>query len=451
MDYGFWSVVPVLVMVIGSLITKRMIEMSIISSVLAGLLLFRGEFLSGYTDQFYTTFAGETYSSIFFILMGFGAFIELANATGALKGFAKALGRFANTKKKSLIITYIIQWVLFADDYLMTLGSCYAMRDITDKHGVPREHLALMGTIAANNVTSFVPVSSFAVFCIAATKTYGFGLGRYVSTMPYMIGCIVAMVILFLLCIGAFPKIGTLKEAYKRVENGGSTIWKPDDVQKNVDEQLEELEEDDSVEPMGAGYFFLPLIVLIIFAVAVSIEFGMIAGLVTQFIMYVGKKHMNAAKFFETMFEGFKGMTQIAFVIFMVCTMSDMCTEMHIDKFLIGIVVGNVPSWILPAMFMIAVWIVCLTTDGWATIALAVPIMLPMAKAAGLPMELALGAIISGYGIGVPSCLFSDSMFMASACTGIPNDRELKTNMPYTIIMLIISVILFCIVTLAIS
>ena len=76
MEFGIISVIPVVVMVVGSLITKRLIEMSIISSVLAGILLFQGNFLTEYTDQFYTTLAGETYSSIFFILMGFGAIIE---------------------------------------------------------------------------------------------------------------------------------------------------------------------------------------------------------------------------------------------------------------------------------------------------------------------------------------------------------------------------------------
>ena len=174
-------------MVIGSLVTKRMVEMSVISSVLAGILLFKADFLTGYIDQFYETFAGETYSAIFFILMGFGAIIELANATGALKGFARALGRFANSRKRSLVVTYILQWILFADDYLMTLGSCYSMRTLTDEQRVPREHLALMGTIAANNVTSFVPMSSFGVFAIATATEFGFDLPMYVKTMPFMI------------------------------------------------------------------------------------------------------------------------------------------------------------------------------------------------------------------------------------------------------------------------
>ena len=444
MDYGIISVIPVLVMVIGSLITKRMIEMSIISSLLAGILLFRADFLTGYVDQFYETFAGETYSAIFFILMGFGAIIELANATGALKGFAKALGKFANTRRRSLVVTYILQWILFADDYLMTLGSCYSMRPITDEQRVPREHLALMGTIAANNVTSFVPMSSFGVFAIATAKAYGFDLGLYVKTMPFMFGCIVAMIILLLLALGLFPKIGVLKSSYARVDGGGSTQWIPEDTQKAIDDKLEELEDDDNT--LGAIYFFLPLIILIIVAVTVSIEMSMIVALICQFIMYVGKKHMTAAEFFEHMLEGFKDMAQIGFVIFMVCTMADMSTAMGIDEFLIGAVVGNVPSWLLPAMFCLAVFIVCLTTDGWATIALAVPIMLPMAEAAGIPLTFAYGAIISGYGLGVPTCLFSDSMFLASACTGIPNDRELKVNVPYTVIMLAITIVLYLVV-----
>ncbi|MDD5986732.1 MAG: Na+/H+ antiporter NhaC family protein [Eubacteriales bacterium] len=456
MDYGIISVIPVVVMVVGSLITKRMIEMSIISSVLAGILLFKKDFFVGYLGtQFYETLGGDTYSAIFFILLGFGAIIEIASKSGALNGFAKVLGKYANSRKKSLLITYLLQWILFADDYLMTLGSCYSMRTITDENKVPREHLSLMGTIAANNVTSFVPMSSFAVFAIATMAAYKYTLVDYIRTMPYMIGCIVAEVILLLLCVGLFPKMGPLKSAYKRVDEGGSTLYIPDEVDQAIDEKLEEIEEDDS--GVGAHYFFIPLVVLIVAAVTAvlmdldaTVEIGMFLALITQFIMLVGKKHMTAAEFFEHMLDGFKGMAMIAFVIFMVCTMADMCTKMGIADFLIGVVVGNVPTWILPAMFMLAVWVVCLTTDGWATIALAVPIMIPMAQAAGIPIELAYGAIISGYGLGVPSCLFCDSLFMASACTGVPNDRELKVNMPYTLTMLIISVVAFCIVTMVV-
>ena len=444
MEFGIISVIPVVVMVVGSLITKRLIEMSIISSVLAGILLFQGEFLTAYTDQFYTTLAGETYSAIFFILMGFGAIIELARSTGALNGFALALGKFANSRRKSLFITYILGWILFADDYLLTLGSCYTMRNITDKHGVPREHLALMGILSANNVCVIVPVTSWAVFNIATAKKFGYDVGMYIETIPYLFYPIIAMIILLLLALEMFPKLGTLKASYKRVEEGGP-LWEKSELEKAVDEELEELENDEEV--MGPLYFFLPLIILIVVTVSVSIELGMLAALTCQFIMYVFIKRIKAAKFFETMFAGFKDMTQIAFVILMVCTMSEMSIKMGVDKYLINLIVGNVPAWILPAMFFIAVLIVTMTSDGWASIALAVPIMLPMAIAAGVPLTLAYGAIISGSSAGVASCLFSDSMFMASACTGIPNDRELKVNAPYVGISVVIALILFLVVS----
>ena len=64
----------------------------------------------------------------------------------------------------------------------------------------------------------------------------------------------------------------------------------------------------------------------------------------------------------------------------------------------------------------------------------------------GILLTLAYGAIISGSSAGVASCLFSDSMFMASACTGIPNDRELKVNVPYVGISAAIALALFLVV-----
>ena len=111
-----------------------------------------------------------------------------------------------------------------------------------------------------------------------------------------------------LLALEIFSKLSTLKASYKRVEEGGP-LWEKSELEQAVDEELEELENDDEV--MGPLYFFLPLIILIVVTVSISIELGMLVALICQFIMYVLIKRIKAAKFFETMFAGFKDMTQM--------------------------------------------------------------------------------------------------------------------------------------------
>ena len=116
MDYGFLSLVPILVLIIGVVMTKKMLEMLFISSTLAAIIMYNTGFFKGYVEMMYSTLQNSTYELILFILFGVGAMIELFQASGAMGGFAKAVSKHVDSSKKAVLAT----WAMASFCSLMT-------------------------------------------------------------------------------------------------------------------------------------------------------------------------------------------------------------------------------------------------------------------------------------------------------------------------------------------
>ncbi|MBO5667290.1 MAG: hypothetical protein J6S45_07570, partial [Firmicutes bacterium] len=140
---------PITVLMVGALKTKRLAEMMFLSSFLGAVLIYKEGFFSGYIDMLYGTLSNPSYQFVFLILMLFGATIRLFQESGSMAGLANLLDKYANGPKKPLILGWIIGIVMFVDDYLCTLAVSFSMRNTTDRNGIPREHLAFQSHAVA--------------------------------------------------------------------------------------------------------------------------------------------------------------------------------------------------------------------------------------------------------------------------------------------------------------
>lgn len=434
MDYGFLSLVPILVLIIGVVVTKRMLEMLFISSILASIIMYRGGFFIGYRDMMYATIQNDTYELILIILLGVGALIELFQASGAMNGFGKAVSGFANTPKKASLTAWIMGVIMFFDDYMNTLSVVFSMRGITDKNNVPREHLAYTACSMGASLCVLVPFTSWSAFAMATASDYGVTFGSYMKSIPFMFLPILAVICALLVTLGIIPKVGNVKKGYERIAAGGS-VYYPGDKHAGEDEGKEEA---PAIHPIN---FFLPLVVLVGVMIAMdnTMEYGIIAALVLQFVMYVGQKVMTIKEFLENMINGFLGFVELAFTIFLAYMTASTCLEMGMADFIISHVVKSVPGWALPAMIFVVVGLIGCTADSWVVTVLTVPVFLPMSEAAGIGVVLPMAAIMSGVVLATKVCLFADDVFMISGGTGLDNAAILKTAAPYIVSCAVLS------------
>ncbi|MCF0230557.1 MAG: hypothetical protein HUJ76_12810, partial [Parasporobacterium sp.] len=183
---GIISCIPIAVLIIGLLVTKRMAEMMILSSFIGAVLVYKGGFFGGWIGMMYQTLGNESYDFLLFILFGFGAMIKLFEMSGAFLGFTDIVSKIAKGPKSAMVATWLMGIIMFVDDYLNVLAVSSSMKNLTDKYNIPREHLAYGANSMGACVCVLIPITSWAAFAVGCMGEQGLGFGDYVHALPFM-------------------------------------------------------------------------------------------------------------------------------------------------------------------------------------------------------------------------------------------------------------------------
>ena len=449
MEYGIISCIPIAVLIIGVLITKKMPEMIIFSSIVGAALVFKTDIFNGYVGWLYGALSNESYQFLLILLLGFGAIIKLFEKSGALQGFANAIGRFANTRKKTMFVTWIMGIIMFVDDYLNVLAVSSSMRTLTDKQRIPREHLAYGANSMGACVCVLIPFTSWAAFAIGCLSEQGLGFTDYVRSLPYMFFPIIAIVVCLLVALGIIPKVGLIKKAYERVDAGGSVLCPAESSGRTSSIINMGEETDEDIKPSSPLNFFIPIIALIVVTIVCgnSVVHGIIAAIVIQFILYLAQRLMTLSEFMNTMFEGITSMAGLAFIICFAYILGSANDAMGFSAFVINGLSGTIPPALLPALAFIIIGAVAFAAASfWVLIVITVPIFVPLASSMGIDPAIIIAAIMSGVAFGSKFCFYSDAVFMTSAGTGVPNMTQIKAVAPYVLGSAALSAVAFLII-----
>ncbi|HUM56681.1 MAG TPA: hypothetical protein PLC13_05955, partial [Bacillota bacterium] len=89
MELGFLTIVPLILMVVSVIVTKRVFESMIIPIILVFVLKDGTGFIGGFVDSFYEVMAEGTFPWILMMLTLFGALIQLLLESGGIDGFRR--------------------------------------------------------------------------------------------------------------------------------------------------------------------------------------------------------------------------------------------------------------------------------------------------------------------------------------------------------------------------
>ena len=125
-------------------------------------------------------------------------------------------------------------------------------------------------------------------------------------------------------------------------------------------------------------------------------------------------------------------------------SISGLTQSMNIGQFLTGVVQDSIPAALIPAiLFLIGVVVSFATGSSWGVWALGMPIALPMANAMGIPLTLAIGAVVSGGLFGDHCSPISDTTIQSSTSACCDHLQHVKTQLPYALTVGISSLIGF--------
>ena len=93
-----------------------------------------------------------------------GSLFYLLIATGGVEAFTHAMSKHANTRNKSILITWLLGLAMFLDDYLNAIVIGNSMKKVTDKFKISRSMLAYIVDSTAAPTCVLVPLSTWAVY-----------------------------------------------------------------------------------------------------------------------------------------------------------------------------------------------------------------------------------------------------------------------------------------------
>lgn len=440
MAKGLLAGIPILILILGVLITKRMTESLIISSVTAVIMCDGVHAVSAYVDKMYLVLSSPSFQLLIMVALGFGGMITLLEKSGSMLGFGKTMERISHSPRKTLALTWLLGGIIFVDDYLNALAVSASMRPIADRQKIPREHLAYTVNCMGACVCVMIPVSSWSAFAIGCLAEQGLGADTYFKSITYMFYPICAIIICLLTAVGFFPVLGSLKQAYGRVNNGGKTVlaeWK----------NGEELPAGE-IRPSSPLCFLLPMGALVVGMLAFgnNIVVGILLALACMFVLYVPQKLMGTREFLDSFLNGAAGMTPMLINIFMAFVMEQAVEEMGFTTTVIAVVTASVPAWLLPAVAFVSVGLITFfAASFWTLIVISFPIFIPLAIQMGIDPALVTAAVMSGVALGSQACLYSDAIFMVAAGTEVPNEVQFKIVLPYVAVGAAAAGILFLI------
>ena len=444
MEYGVLSLLPILVVLVLALATKRTLEPLIVGTVTAYIIINGPGFATGWMDAFFTVASDRDHQWVFMVCALFGSLITLLGASHGTLGFSKTLGKLCRGPKSTLIVTWIMGILIFVDDYLniMTLSTC--MKKLTDKHRIPRETLSYIIDSTGAPVCAILPFSTWAIFFSGLFFAengvpelgYGNAIDTFIHVIPYTFYALAAVIIVPLFCMGVLPKLGRMKTAYHRVEEGGP-VYSDDSEELNLEE-----DEDDSPDVKGSLIDFLaPVGVLIFLAITTGELFlAVAAGIATCFLLYIPRKKLSVTRFCDLAMHGFCNMIPTVAIIYFAFVMQEAMSDLGMAEYVISVVTPYMSAALFPVITFLIVAVLNFSTGScWGIPAIVTPIMMPLAFTLGADPMLTMGAIVSGAVLGSHACFYSDATVLTSSCCKMQNMDHALSQMPYALMAALVS------------
>jgi Na+/H+ antiporter NhaC len=457
----WWSLVPPLLAIVLALITKEVYS-SLFIGVAVGALMYTGFHPWNAFVAFFDIMKESMNLNILIFDVLLGMIIVLMAKSGGSAAYGKWAGTKIKSRKSAALATMGLGVLIFVDDYFncLTVGS--VMRPVTDSHKVSRAKLAYIIDATAAPVCIIAPISSWA----AAVNSYvpedagitGFQL--FLRTIPYNLYAILTLVMVLYIILADFD-FGLMKKHEENAKNG--------DLFTSGAEEFAQVQPEKTEVHGHVIDLVLPVVVLIVSAVAAMIYTGFLDGatdIITAFagcdaeislifstlitvlfmlVLYLPRKVVTFKGFMDSFVDGFKLMIPAIAILIFAWSLKGVGDAMGIASFVEGVVGTHASASVfIPAvMFVIAIFLAFSTGTSWGTFAILVPIVVALfASANNLEMMIiSVSAVLAGAVCGDHISPISDTTVMSSAGAQSNHINHVSTQMQYAAVVAVVCVV----------
>lgn len=398
---------------------------------------------------------------ILFLVMA-GIIVDLVNRSGGRMAFTSKLSSHVKNRRGALLFTLLLGLVCFIDDYFNCLSVGTVVRPVTDSHKISRAKLAYLVDSTAAPVCMVAPLSSWVAAVSGYVETDKVnGIDLFLQQIPYNFYCLLTILMIVLISLLNIDFGPMLKhEANAQLNN---------DVFSTEDRPFDDSERKESQEVAGSIWdFIVPVVALFGFSLGGILFTGGIfsgesfldafansdatkglamGGLVTCAFAIVYFRIRRSVSFMGSMKsipEGVKHMVTPITILTMAWLFGNIARQgLGIGDFFATFISG-VDAYVkfLPAfIFLLACFMAFATGTSWGTIAILAPIVVSIFDYSVTPTTCVIGlsAVCAGAVCGDHSSPISDTSIMASAGAHCSLMDHVVTQLPYVVLVVVIS------------
>jgi len=408
-----------------------------------------------------------------------GGVVGIITKNGGTAGLANIITKLAKTARSGMIASWLMGLAVFFDDYANSLIIGNMMRPITDKLRISREKLSYIVDSTAAPIASVVIISTWIGYELGligeGLKIIGSTENAYdvfISTIPYRFYPIAAL--FFVFATSYFQRdFGPMYRAEKRARLTGKLYETLSSEAKSVSEDELGM---DKTQPKWYNAA-VPILMILFGTVAGLIYTGITkleeigssnysiqniisnsdsysallwASLLACFIaivMTVWQRIQSLSDVINSWYKGVQSMLLACIILVLAWSISNVTTELMTADYLISIVSDAINPRFLPVIvFIVCAFISFATGTSWGTMAIVMPIVIPLASLLSDNFGFAgddkliiihgvISSVLTGSVFGDHCSPIADTTILSSIASKCNHIDHVRTQLPYAMLV----------------
>lgn len=506
-ESGSWlSILPPLVAIGIALIFRQVLFALFLGiwcgAFLAGDLSFGGVFTSFFTaldGYIVPATADESHMSIIIFTILIGGMVGIITDNGGTRGVIERVTKFVRTKVHGQLMTALMGFIVFFDDYANTMVVGNTMRPLTDKLRISRAKLAYLVDATAAPVATIALVSTWIGAMVgfiadAESKMPNFNESAYavfLSSLPYNFYAFFTILFVILIAWSGrdFATMLTARINLYKAKHDPKldtyNLWK---------DKIEDDEETKKVSHWSNAA--IPILTLIFGTIAglfitgspldpnitvgtveaqnylsevglgtkiqniiqsadsyKALLWGSLLSIVVAIIMTISSKLLEIEEMIEGMMEGMHTMFDGLLILVLAWALSALTVELGTADYLMNVFGETLnPYWLPAIVFILSALTAFATGSSWGTMGILMPLVVPLAWEIGnntgleyaITVEIiyaSVSSVLAGSVWGDHCSPISDTTILSSIATQCDHVEHVNTQLPYAMIVGGISIV----------
>ncbi|RMF57347.1 MAG: Na+/H+ antiporter NhaC family protein [Calditrichaeota bacterium] len=503
---AFVSILPPLFAITLALITRQVIVALFFGIWLGVTFLYDYNpflgFLHTLDEYIVNAMASREHVFILVFSLVLGGMVGVISRSGGTQGIVEKLSKLSKNSRGGQIATWLMGVLIFFDDYANTLIVGNTMRPLTDKLRISREKLSYLVDSTAAPVANIAIISTWIGYEISLINDALLQMGMtdnayilFLRTIPFNFYPIYTLI--FGLMIAVFLRdFGPMWKAERRTQSTGAVLSA--EAVPLADLGTRELLADENTPrrwynaliPVGMvilvvsiGLFYtgwdagmaqlareatergvtigdLPFIRRVSAIIGESDSFAVLmwaafTGSITAIIMALSQRLLSLQQALEAWVNGIRSMVMAAIILTSAWAIGNICGDLFTADYVVHLTQKFLsPHWLPLITFITSGVIAFATGTSWGTMAILMPIALPLAHkfpltdptidathAMGLLLS-TTAAVLAGATFGDHCSPISDTTIMSSMASGADHIDHVRTQLPYALSSATVAILL---------